>query len=642
MKKLPGALRRPLSISALLITGFSLLCSLTVVLAGTAVYALQAVLEGETRLMQVNDLHASVLSARAGEKTYRVDGADSAREAVMSTLQGMIKVLEGDFADGQSLLRASQEYLGQFQRFSATRQRTLATQGSMQSQAAAAKGGFEGVEQDLLEALGEAIGQGQASLDLVTQADNAMALMRKLMAVRSSEWAFARQADAVHYDQWVLLMSDLQSSTQSLANGAADVQRQTLEAALESLAGYRQAFEEFRQRAQESRDSEQTMDGLARQMLVDFVALKQQVIAHQSALDQQAYTWLLGMTLLALVLSAGAAVFIRRRIVAPLRYTAQVASDVAAGNLSQSLEVTRQDELGQVLLAMQGMTRSLHDIMSRIGQGSGRLTLACGELSSATDAAEQGAREQSREADSTAAAMEQVNATLTQVAQHTERSLQSANAARSGYEAGERDVAAVALQSRELTGQMDGASQTMRRLDEESGRIAGVLDVIHALAEQTNLLALNAAIEAARAGEQGRGFSVVADEVRHLANRTQEAAAQIGTMTQSLQRQTKGAVQDIETAREQAQLTRQLSAQASVALAQVADNVSIMHRLNQQIASATQEQCQVAQAVGLSMLKVRETCLRNLSSNQQLGSASKDMERLGQELHGILQFFRLS
>jgi methyl-accepting chemotaxis protein len=238
--------------------------------------------------------------------------------------------------------------------------------------------------------------------------------------------------------------------------------------------------------------------------------------------------------------------------------------------------------------------------------------------------------------------MEQVNATLAQVAQHTERSLQSAGAARSGYEAGERDVAAVAAQSRELTGQMDGASQTMRRLDEESGRIAGVLDVIHALAEQTNLLALNAAIEAARAGEQGRGFSVVADEVRHLANRTQEAAAQIGTMTQSLQRQTKGAVLDIETAREQARLTQQLSAQASVALAQVADNVSIMHRLNQQIASATQEQCLVAQAVGLSMLKVRETCLRNLSSNQQLGSASKDMERLGQELHGILQFFRLS
>ncbi len=642
MKKLPGALRRPLSISALLITGFSLLCGLTVVLAGTAAYALQAVLEGEARLMQVNDLHASVLSARAAEKTYRVDGADSAREEVMSTLQGMIKVLDGGFADGQSLLRASQEYLGQFQRFSATRQRTLATQGSMQSQAEAAKGGFEGVEQDLLEALGEAIGQGQASLDLVTQADNAMALMRKLMAVRTSEWAFARQPDAVHYDQWVLLMSDLKSSTQSLANGAADVQRQTLEAALESLAGYRQAFEEFRQRAQESRDSEQTMDGLARQMLVDFVALKQQVIAHQSAVDQQAYSWLLGMTLLALVLSAGAAVFIRRRIVAPLRYTAQVASDVAAGNLSQSLEVTRQDELGQVLLAMQGMTRSLHDIMSRIDQGSRRLTLACGELSSATDAAEQGAREQSREAESTSAAMEQVNATLAQVAQHTERSLQSAEAARSGYEAGERDVAAVAAQSRELTGQMDGASQTMRRLDEESGRIAGVLDVIHALAEQTNLLALNAAIEAARAGEQGRGFSVVADEVRHLANRTQEAAAQIGTMTQSLQRQTKGAVQDIETAREQAQLTRQLSAQASVALALVADNVSIMHRLNQQIASATQEQCQVAQAVGLSMLNVRETCLRNLSSNQQLGSASKDMERLGQELHGILQFFRLS
>ena len=646
MNNLPGAFARPLSVSALLITGFSLLCGLTVVLAGTAAYALQAVLEGQARLLHVNEWHASVLGARAAEKTYRVDAADSARDQVLNSVQGLMQELTqglpGGLATDPALLRASQDYLARFQGFSATRQRTQATQASMQSQAEAAKGGFEGVEQDLLEALGEAIDQGRASLDLVTQADNAMALMRKLMAVRSSEWAFARQPDGARYDQWLLLMSDLQSSTQALANGAAETQRQTLEAALQALGGYRQAFEEYRLRAEESRASEQSMDGLAQQMLTDFVALKQQVLAQQQALDRRAYAWLLGMTLLALVLSAAAAWLIRRRIVTPLRYTAQVAGEVAAGSLSPSLVVTRQDELGQVLLAMQGMTRSLHQIMSRIDQGSRRLTLACGELSTATAAAEQGAREQSREADSTAAAMEQVNASLAQVARHTEHSLQSAQAARSGYEAGERDVAAVALQSRELTGQMDSASQAMQRLDEESGRIAGVLAVIHALAEQTNLLALNAAIEAARAGEQGRGFSVVADEVRHLANRTQEAAAQIGAMTQSLQRQTQGAVHDIESARQQAQLTRQLSAQASVALAQVAENLGIMHGLNQQIASATQEQCQVAQGVGRSMLKVQQTCERNLSSNQQLDSASKDLERLGQELHGILQFFRLS
>ncbi|MCK9802270.1 methyl-accepting chemotaxis protein, partial [Pseudomonas sp. MAFF 302030] len=516
MNNLPGAFARPLSISALLITGFSLLCGLTVVLAGTAAYALQAVLEGQARLLHVNEWHASVLGARAAEKTYRVDAADSARDQVLSSVQGLMQELTqglpGGLATDPALLRASQDYLARFQGFSATRQRTQATQASMQSQAEAAKGGFEGVEQDLLEALGEAIDQGRASLDLVTQADNAMALMRKLMAVRSSEWAFARQPDGARYDQWLLLMSDLQSSTQALANGAAETQRQTLEAALQALGGYRQAFEEYRLRAEESRASEQSMDGLAQQMLTDFVALKQQVLAQQQTLDRRAYAWLLGMTLLALVLSAAAAWLIRRRIVTPLRYTAQVAGEVAAGSLSPSLVVTRQDELGQVLLAMQGMTRSLHQIMSRIDQGSRRLTLACGELSTATAAAEQGAREQSREADSTAAAMEQVNASLAQVARHTEHSLQSAQAARSGYEAGERDVAAVALQSRELTGQMDSASQAMQRLDEESGRIAGVLAVIHALAEQTNLAGAECGHRAPGPVEKGRGFSVVADE----------------------------------------------------------------------------------------------------------------------------------
>ncbi|WP_414157883.1 methyl-accepting chemotaxis protein [Pseudomonas sp. BNK-15] len=290
---------------------------------------------------------------------------------------------------------------------------------------------------------------------------------------------------------------------------------------------------------------------------------------------------------------------------------------------------------------MQDMSRSLHGILSRIDAGSQQLSQASDCLLQVSEQASQSARVQSLEAGGTAEAMQQVNASLERVVLHTQSTLQSAQAARSGYETGERDVQAVAVQTRQLTVKMDSATQAMQRLEAESLRIGTVLEVIHTLAAQTNLLALNAAIEAARAGEQGRGFSVVADEVRHLANRTQEAAAQIGTLTESLQCQTQDAVIGIADARDQAVFAQQLSADASTALAQVAQQLAIMHGLNQQIAAATEEQCQIAQVVGRSMLNVRETAQQNEISNDQMAAASRDMQRLGEEMRSILGYFRL-
>jgi methyl-accepting chemotaxis protein len=626
-----------LSIGGLLAVGFSMLGGLTAVLAVVAVLSLQAVFTGESRLRSIADIHAGILRVRISEKDYRLSGDEAAQDEVSRVIQALPERLLS-LGGMQPLAHSSAIYLRQFERLAEANERVARTQGVMSGEADVMRIGFEGVEQDLIESVMVDDVEGRSSLMLL---EGAAALMRKLIGVRNAEWAYSRDPEQRLYEQWLLLMSDLRSSTQALAAGAADQQREILEDALRSLETYRSAFEEYRASTLTSKEAELEMDRIASEMVAMATSAGIAVADQQRQLNREAYVWLVAIAVLTLALGSGAALLIRWQIIRPLRYTAEVVNQVAGGQLNRPVQVDRRDELGRVLQAMAGMKESLHAIVSHVEKGSVQLEGAAASLAHMTEEMAAVAQAQSLETDQVAGAMNNISESLREVVSGTEQASRSAASAHQEALEGRESAAAVMRQVDSLDDQIREVSAGMGELAVQSEGIGRVLEVIQGLAEQTNLLALNAAIEAARAGEMGRGFSVVADEVRNLANRTQQSATEIADMIGTLQRKSQEGLERVVRVQQDSEQARVHSFSASAALVRVTEDVSHIHAMNLQVAAATEAQSRMSGGVSHSMERVREAAERVRERSDQLLLASRELTQLAEQMRGALRHFVL-
>ncbi len=341
------------------------------------------------------------------------------------------------------------------------------------------------------------------------------------------------------------------------------------------------------------------------------------------------------VALISLIVGLSLSIVIANFIVSAIRK----ATVTASGDLTQAIEVDSQDEIGELLTAMNGMRLKLLGMLEKISGTTEQLSAASEEMSAVTAQTGRIIEQQRSETEQVATAMNEMTATVQEVTQNINHTASAASEANEHALNGRRVVDKSVAEINQLAEQIEQASVTVHELEQQSEGINAVLDVIKSIAEQTNLLALNAAIEAARAGEQGRGFAVVADEVRTLAGRTQESTEEINLMIEKLQSGSQRAVQVMEQSREKARSVVSNAAESGHALSTIAEAVAKIDDMSTQIASASEEQSAVSEEINRNIVKINEMATETASGAEQTSVASQDLARMATELQGIVSQF---
>ena len=259
------------------------------------------------------------------------------------------------------------------------------------------------------------------------------------------------------------------------------------------------------------------------------------------------------------------------------------------------------------------------------------MAAAANELSATSEETNEQVRRQKAETDQVATAMNEMTATVQEVARNAADAAAAAQTSDQDAAAGRDVVQKTVATINNLSSQVDSAADVVGRLSQDAEEISKVLDVIGGIADQTNLLALNAAIEAARAGEQGRGFAVVADEVRTLASRTQDSTHEIQQMIERVQGGTREAVQAMEDGRGRVHESVEQVNLAGESLNAIKQSISHISDMNTQIASAAEEQSTVAEEINRNIVNITGVLEETSSGSDQIRHAAEELSKLASE-----------
>lgn len=366
--------------------------------------------------------------------------------------------------------------------------------------------------------------------------------------------------------------------------------------------------------------------------------------AHDALGDETyAQTWwlIVAAILVALAVTILLSWRMTRSLTQPIAMAVAAAQKIAAGDLTGQFNTDGRDEAAVLLRAMEMMQATLRDTLHQISTSAQQLALASEEVSAVMSDSASGLSEQNQQIELAATAVTQMSHAVEEVAGNTVSASADSRLARDTAVRGQGELDNTLAAIGTLTDNVLSASSQATRLAEQTHSISKVLDVIRAVADQTNLLALNAAIEAARAGEAGRGFAVVADEVRSLAHRTGESTREIEVMIVSIQMGTTQTVNALMTSADQARATQAQAREANQALGVISQAVSGIDERNMLIASATEEQAQVAREIDQNLVRISDLSIRTSAGAQQTHTASQELARLASDLGGLVQRFKL-
>ncbi|MBC9252068.1 chemotaxis protein [Pseudomonas alcaligenes] len=467
------------------------------------------------------------------------------------------------------------------------------------------------------------------------------------------EWknVLLRGQDPANLDKYWKQFEDQEAKVQKILGKLASEVDPALRNQVERLrsehqalgANYRKGREAFLAAGANPQAGDAAVKGIDRAASEQMTALVTQL--HDQSLEQAKQinasaerTILLG-TLLMLGASVLVGLFslwlVNRNLIGPITMLIDHIAKLSQGNFGQRVNADRQNELGRLAVAANTLRDFLADTFTRLKHSTSQLDTASGELNAIATLMSQGTREQFSRTDQVATAMHEMSATAQQVASHAADAAGAAddadNSARQGGKVMEQTIHTITTMRSEIA----NTAEVIRRLENDSGRIGKVLEVIRGIAEQTNLLALNAAIEAARAGEQGRGFAVVADEVRTLAQRTAESTAEIHQIIDTVQTGAVNAVRAIENGQNRSEEGVTQVTEAGAMLQRITGAVEAIRDMNRQIATAAEEQTSVAEDISRNLTEITAIATTNQENVQRTESASHNLHDLSAQLSEV-------
>lgn len=349
------------------------------------------------------------------------------------------------------------------------------------------------------------------------------------------------------------------------------------------------------------------------------------------------------ISLVATLLVIAGAWLLIRQIRQPLQRLLNDIHRVASGDLSQQIDLThfQRDEIGELAAGFDKMCVNLRMLVTDVHHCVDQLSSATNEISALATQSAGNMHSQKDELNMLATAMNEMQATVQEIARNTNDTAKASEDASTRADHGASMVNNTINSVDKVASELEQTANVVHKLDADSRNISVVLEVIRGIADQTNLLALNAAIEAARAGEQGRGFAVVADEVRTLAKRTQDSTAEINRIISELQQRSTQAGESMQKSQQMMNSTIDIARQAGASISEISGSASSISHMMTQVATATEQQGSVSDELNSNIVRISQASDEVAAGSKEMAHACEELNQLASHLSGMVTRFRI-
>ena len=328
-------------------------------------------------------------------------------------------------------------------------------------------------------------------------------------------------------------------------------------------------------------------------------------------------------------------------LISKLERIAHVATAISEHDLTSSCQIQSHDVIGKIIESFNNMAATLRDVVGELKISSEQMLDRVNHICLVADSTSHGIQNQHHQTQSVEVSIQRMTQISQDVSSKAAQAAEAATIAKEEAENGNVVVAQTIKSIKSLASAVENAAVSINRVEKESINIGGVLDVIQSISEQTNLLALNAAIEAARAGEQGRGFAVVADEVRTLAQRTQESTKEIQSMIETLQSVSRDTVEIMEKGQTQANESVSHASDAGNSLQQITQAVQGITEINTLINDEAGSQSGVAVEINQNIHAISEIATESMNAAKKTNQESQGLSELALNLQQLVAKFKL-